>query len=49
LVSWGKPRLDVFFLSQANLVGAGLGITHGVSEDGHSWDFSEILPVPDLV
>ncbi|NUR46519.1 MAG: hypothetical protein HOV71_00150 [Hamadaea sp.] len=48
LVSWGKPRLDVFFLSQANLAGAGLGITHGVSEDGRSWDFSEILPLPDL-
>ncbi|NUT33848.1 MAG: hypothetical protein HOV79_12330 [Hamadaea sp.] len=48
LVSWGAPRLDVFFLSQANIAGAGLGITHGVAEDGHDWDFSEILPLPDL-
>lgn len=48
LVSWGQPRLDVFFLSQANIAGAGLGITHGVAEDGRGWDFSEILPLPDF-
>ncbi|WP_412542904.1 hypothetical protein R8Z50_10620 [Longispora sp. K20-0274] len=48
IVSWGKPRLDVFFLSQASPVGGGLGITHGVSANGRSWDFSEILPIPNF-
>jgi hypothetical protein len=48
IASWGEPRLDLFFVSQANLVGADPGVTHGVSEDGTHWDFSEVLPLPSF-
>ncbi|MDQ4070099.1 MAG: hypothetical protein M3203_11605 [Actinomycetota bacterium] len=51
VVSWGKPRLDVFFLSAANPVtNEDAGITHGWSDGGAHrggwrWD---VLPLPRL-
>lgn len=47
ITSWGKPRLDVFFLSAADQVGSDIGLTHGYTERPAAWGW-EVLPAPPL-
>jgi len=45
LCSWGRPRLDAFFLS-SDAAGGDPALTRGWSEDTRVWDWSERLPLP---
>lgn len=47
VTSWGKPRLDVFFLSSANDIGSDPQITHGWSNNARDWEW-ELLGFPRL-
>jgi len=49
ITSWGKPRLDVFFLYAAYSPDSRvLGIMHGISEKPPIFNWDEVLPAPPL-